>query len=131
RRPLRAEKAVEAAQSELARAREGDAGLRSQNEQLDRWTSRSLADVHLMVTDTEHGPYPYAGIPWYSTPFGRDAILTALELLWINPALARGVLEYLAATQATELDPDKDAEPGKILHEARDGEMANLGEIPF
>jgi glycogen debranching enzyme len=131
RRSLRFDKAIEAVQAEVTRARERDAGIRSRNEQLDRWVSRSLADVHLMVTDTEHGPYPYAGIPWYSTPFGRDAIITALEFLWINPELARGVLEYLASTQATEIDPDKDAEPGKILHEARSGEMANLGEIPF
>src|SRR5262245_2932715 len=54
-----------------------------------------------------------------------------MECLWMNPGLARGVLAYLSATQATEVIPEQDAEPGKILHEARTGEMAALGEIPF
>src|SRR6185436_18811998 len=66
-----------------------------------------------------------------STTFGRDGILTALEYLWVDPSLGRGVLSFLAAAQATEHDPSRDAEPGKILHEARASEMANTREIPF
>lgn len=101
------------------------------NEQFNNWVNRSEADLITMITLTEHGPYPYAGVPWYSTPFGRDGIITAFECLWLTPEVAKGVLTYLAATQATEENALKDAEPGKILHETRGGEMAELGEIPF
>jgi glycogen debranching enzyme len=95
------------------------------------WLNRSGADLDMLVTQTAEGPYPYAGVPWYSTPFGRDGIITALQSLWVRPWLARGALAFLAATQAESENPAQDAEPGKILHEARSGEMAALGEIPF
>lgn len=105
--------------------------LTSSNEEFNAWLRRSQADLHMMLTHTSAGPYPYAGVPWFSTAFGRDGIITALECLWINPSVARGVLGYLAATQAASREDDRDAEPGKILHETRQGEMAALGEIPF
>ena len=101
------------------------------NEAFNRWVRRSAADLRMMSTDTPSGPYPYAGIPWFSTPFGRDGIITALEMLWAAPDVARGVLAFLADTQATRVSDSQDAQPGKILHELRGGEMAALGEIPF
>ena len=115
-----------------ARARDGSAcTVRSSNDGFNRWVSRSTADLQMMITETPHGPYPYAGIPWFSTPFGRDGIITALELLWSSPEVARGVLSFLAATQAVEISDAQDAQPGKIVHEIRGGEMAALREIPF
>lgn len=101
------------------------------NATFDRWVARASADLSLLITELETGPYPYAGIPWFSVPFGRDAVITALQVLWLNPALARGVLAYLSALQAAETSPFHDAEPGKIMHETRKGEMARLREVPF
>src|SRR5216684_1019845 len=115
----------------IARSNEFTCKIATSNDQFNRWVARGEMDVAMMLTATPYGIYPYAGIPWFSTPFGRDGILTALECLWISPAIAHGVLSYLAATQAMDISAEQDAEPGKILHEARDGEMAALGEVPF
>lgn len=105
--------------------------ISSSNEQFDRWMERSRADLNMLLTAGPAGLYPYAGVPWFSAPFGRDGIIAALETLWLAPQVARGVLSYLAATQAKEASRERDAEPGKILHEAREGEMAAIAEIPF
>jgi len=109
----------------------GRARVTSSNELFDTVIDRAAADIDMLLTDTEYGLYPYAGIPWYSTIFGRDGLITAIELLWVAPAIAKGVLKALALTQAAAVDEAADAQPGKILHEMRGGEMARLGEVPF
>ncbi|QEE30352.1 amylo-alpha-1,6-glucosidase [Terriglobus albidus] len=114
-----------------AKRAEDDVIVSSSNGQFTEWYRRSLYDLHLMSTHLPTGIYPYAGVPWFNTPFGRDGIVTALECLWMDPSVAKGVLAYLAETQATDLVPEEDAEPGKILHETRNGEMAALKEMPF
>ncbi|HTO52777.1 MAG TPA: glycogen debranching N-terminal domain-containing protein, partial [Myxococcota bacterium] len=105
--------------------------IESSNPAFDGWVRRSASDLAMMTAETTHGPYPYAGVPWFSTPFGRDAIVTAFSVLWLDPGLARGVLRFLAATQCERSDSHGDAEPGKIVHEMRGGEMAALDEVPF
>lgn len=125
------EAATQRATNALRSMQEDDPTLWTSNEQFNGWLNRSLADLRMLRTETPHGPYPYAGVPWFSTPFGRDGILTAFQCLWFAPGIARGVLGYLAATQAEYANEERDAEPGKILHETRAGEMAALGEVPF
>jgi glycogen debranching enzyme len=130
-RPLSFPQGLERSVAELEARRASCAKVETSNERFNDWLDRSSSDLLMMITDTPHGPYPYAGVPWFSTVFGRDGIWTAHEALWLDPSLARGVLTFLAATQASEVDAEKDAEPGKIIHEMRRGEMAALGEVPF
>ena len=112
------------------RRRQG-ARITSNGRLFNAWIEKSRADLALLTTPMRTGPYPYAGIPWFSTCFGRDGIITAWQILWFDPGLARGVLSYLAEHQAAETSAFRDSEPGKIMHETRRGEMAVLGEVPF
>src|SRR5580700_1237458 len=120
-----------AARRELREATRQQTSVETSNERFNEILCRSAADLAMLMTDTPQGRYPYAGIPWFSTTFGRDGLITALQMLWWSPDVARGVLRRLAAYQATTADPLADSEPGKILHEMRGGEMAALREVPF
>ncbi len=120
-----------AARREMRESTRERTSVQTSNERFNAVLCRSASDLAMLMTDTPQGRYPYAGIPWYSTTFGRDGLITALQMLWWSPDVARGVLRRLAAYQATTTDPLADAEPGKILHEMRRGEMAALREVPF
>lgn len=123
--------ALEAVCTERRSWREQFPVLYTDNEGFNDWLNRSLQDLALLRTVGKHGPYVYAGIPWFATVFGRDGIITALEALAFAPDLAAGTLRTLAALQGREHNLERDEEPGKILHEMRYGEMAAVGEIPF
>ena len=113
-------------------ARGRESAIRTSNEEFNTLVERAVSDLRMLLSEVDGGIlYPDAGIPWFSTPFGRDGLITAWETLWFNPDISRGVLEYLASNQAREVVEEQDAEPGKILHEVRMGEMTNTGELPF
>jgi glycogen debranching enzyme len=129
--PLPFRKGLRAAFQEHRSASRGLATIMTSNPIFNEVMCRSMADLAILTTGTPEGPYPYAGIPWYSTTFGRDGIITAMQMLWCDSRIAKGVLRRLAAYQAKDFEPLADAEPGKILHEMRGGEMAALREVPF
>lgn len=123
--------AIKSARHELQNAASVFPHLSSSNSRFNDWIGRSIEDTQMMMVGNPERNYPYAGVPWFGTVFGRDGIITALQSLWLYPEIAKGVLRCLASTQATKVDPAVEAEPGKILHEMRQGEMATLGEVPF
>ncbi|MEX0929070.1 MAG: amylo-alpha-1,6-glucosidase [Balneolales bacterium] len=117
--------------AEQAYAKENIASIHTSLESFNRWVNRSQTDLIALTANTPHGKYPYAGVPWFNTAFGRDGIITAFETLWASPEIAKGVLNFLVDRQSDHTDDFVDAEPGKIMHEARKGEMADLKEVPY
>src|SRR5487761_2766231 len=116
---------------EMRQSTKGSASIETSNNIFNEVLCQSMADLNMLMTDTPQGRYPYAGIPWYSTTFGRDGIITALQMLWIDPRVARGVLKRLASYHAKTTDAHADAEHDKILQEKRGGEMTSQREVPF
>jgi glycogen debranching enzyme len=129
--PLSLPEIVRRRREEQSRRSGESARIATAHEGLSGWLRRSRGDLHMLVTETAAGPMPYAGIPWYVAPFGRDSLITALQLLPFEPQIARGTLRFLARYQGTRDDSFTDQEPGRILHELRRGEMAACREIPF
>jgi glycogen debranching enzyme len=130
-KPVAFLRGLRAAHRETRTSSHNAATVVTSNDIFNEVVCRSMADLYMLMTRTPQGPYPYAGIPWYSTTFGRDGLITALQMLWLDPSIAKGVLRRLAFYQAKTDDPASDAQPGKILHEMRGGEMAALREVPF
>jgi glycogen debranching enzyme len=130
-RPARLPEAYKSARQERDALAASLRGIASSNVRFDAVLGRAAYDIAMLSTRTKEGPYPYGGVPWFNTVFGRDGLITAMQLLWLDPEIARGVLRMLADTQAQTYDASADAQPGKIVHELRRGEMARTGEVPF
>jgi len=108
------------------------ATVHTDNDVLNRVVRRALADLRMLWTSDEQGEaYIAAGTPWFSTLFGRDSLVVALQMLPFMPSLAKDCLHLLAAHQGTIVDPFRSEEPGKILHERRSNELAAIGELPY
>lgn len=105
-------------------------GFASNDRFFNQWLQRNLLDLGTLVVDTEDGPLVTAGIPWFTVPFGRDSLITCLQTMLVRPELAKATLRFLAQWQGREVNDWRDEEPGKILHEIRQGQLANLGQIP-
>lgn len=98
---------------------------------LQRLVDRGIGDLRVLLTDLGYGQFPVAGLPWFGVPFGRDSLIAALQMLSFNPEVAKGTILTMAHYQGTKLDPWRDEQPGKIMHELRFGELANTNQIPF
>lgn len=138
---------VEGKRSRAGRADFGY-GLRARREAFNQWESRSthfessnrifdqmmgtcIGDFHALQIPDGKEHVIAAGIPWFATMFGRDSIIAAFQSLLLNPQLAAETLRVLARYQGKESNDWRDEEPGKILHEYREGEMTRSGEMPF
>jgi glycogen debranching enzyme len=106
--------------------------IQTDNDFFNAVLQRSIEDLRMLRTpvDSTHA-YPAAGTPWYDTLFGRDTCIVGLQTLAFKPELARECLASLARWQGKKFDPWRDEEPGKILHELREGELTLTGELPF
>jgi glycogen debranching enzyme len=123
--------ALQALQGSYRRWHDNTTRISTDNAFLDRGLlRRSQMDLRILLEEFDSGIFPMAGIPWFSAPFGRDALIASIQTLMLNPEVARGTLRYLAQHQGRKVDPSREEEPGKILHEARYGELANLKLIP-
>jgi glycogen debranching enzyme len=105
--------------------------VRSDEELFDRVLARSLLDLDMLRSRHDGRSYYSAGVPWYATLFGRDSLISALQMLAFEPDVAADTLRILGGLLGREVDDSRDEQPGRVLHELRVGEPANLGETPF
>jgi len=124
-------RALQTRRSQITRSEAGWATVAAGNELMNSILRHSECDLMSIMAHDAGGTYIMAGIPWFATLFGRDSIITALAMLPFSPAIAAGTLRTLAHFQGTEVNADRDEQPGKIVHEMRFGEMAVMREIPF
>jgi glycogen debranching enzyme len=104
--------------------------VRTDNPALNELLEQATADLRMLMNRYDTGIFPTGGLPWYAVPFGRDTLISSILLLHVNPAIARGVLRYHAKHQGTKEDAATEEQPGKILHEVRDGEAVERGLWP-
>jgi glycogen debranching enzyme len=130
-RPRRFADALATRREEISVFSQGWTGISASNELMGALLHRSVADLTALIRYAAEGTFIMAGIPWFATLFGRDSLITAFFALPFNPAIAVGTLKTLAALQGTQVDANREEQPGKIIHELRFGEMAASGEIPF
>ncbi len=108
--------------------------IETSNEEYYRFFHQAIDDMAALRLPTGDGDHmvflPAAGLPWFMAPFGRDSLIVSLQNMTVYPEFARGALQVLGGLQATERDDYRDAEPGKIMHELRHGELAHFKLIP-
>ena len=104
--------------------------VRTDNPALNAVLEQAIADSRMLCNRYDTGLYPTAGLPWYAVPFGRDTLISSILLLHVNPDIARGVLRYLAKHQGKVVDAFSEEQPGRILHEVRNGEVVERGFWP-
>ncbi|WP_051250466.1 amylo-alpha-1,6-glucosidase [Paenibacillus harenae] len=123
--------AVEALRASYADWEKGSTKVESDLPMFNSFYDRGLQDIRVLLTDLGYGRFPVAGLPWYAVPFGRDSIIAALQMMSIHPEIAKGTILTMAHFQGEKVDPWRDEQPGKIMHELRSGELAGTGSIPF
>ncbi|WP_349409633.1 amylo-alpha-1,6-glucosidase [Pseudalkalibacillus sp. SCS-8] len=129
--PINPEQALSQLESSYQSWDESTTKVTTDNSELQNLLDRSLKDLRVLLNDIGYGSFPVAGLPWFGVPFGRDSLITALQMLPYEPKVAKGTLKTMAAFQGENHDQWRDEQPGKIMHELRKGELANTNQVPF